>query len=156
MTLAFEQAAVKMWQQTFPHYPVSFVDNSGFSCPLVSIYSLNVPQVFVASWYADYADAQNWLSLQFGQGAINNTGSVDVPTADTLMSEADQELDPNQRTALYNEAEQLLVMNVAWIPIGQGLAFYDLRSSVTGFGLTTLGFPSLDQLYGMEIVKRGG
>jgi oligopeptide transport system substrate-binding protein len=145
-------AAVTMWQQAFPGYRIT--TSSIDFCGLISlIYSPNVPQVFTAYWFADYADPQDWLSLQFGPGAINNTGSVDVSTADALMAEADQELDPSQRTALYNEAEQLLVMNVAWIPVGQSLAFYDLRTSVTGFRLTGLGYPSLDQMYSIELVK---
>jgi oligopeptide transport system substrate-binding protein len=153
MTLSYEQEAVKMWQQAFPGYPVSFVDTSGGPCILSVVYSPNLPQVFTASWAADYPDPQDWLSLQFGPGAINNLGSVDVATANTLMSQADQELDAHQRTSLYNQAEQLLVMNIAWIPVGQGQAYYDLRSSVTGFALTGLGYPSLDQLYGIELMK---
>ena len=145
-------AAVTMWQRAFPGYPIR-TSSSDF-CGLISlIYSPNVPPIFPAVWNADYADPQDWLSLQFAPSAINNTGSVDIPTADTLMAEADQELDANQRTSLYNQAEQLLVMNVAWIPLGQSLAFYDLRSSVTGFGLTGLGYPSLDQVYSIELVE---
>jgi hypothetical protein len=56
--------------------------------------------------------------------------------------------------ALYNQAEQLLVQNVAWIPIGQDLAYYAMRSSVAGFALTTLGYPALDQLYSIQLLKQ--
>jgi len=70
------------------------------------------------------------------------------------MTEADQEVDPTERSALYNQAQQLLVTNVAWIPIGQGLAYYDVRSSVAGFTLSMLGYPTLDQLYSVQLMKR--
>jgi oligopeptide transport system substrate-binding protein len=147
--------AVTMWKQAFPGYPIK--SSSIDFCGLISVIpSPNVPQVFATAWIADYADPQDWLSLQFAPGAINNFSTVDVPAADALMSKADSELDSNQRIALYNQAEQLLVMNVAWIPIGQSLAFYDLRSWVSGFGLTALGYPTLDQVYRIEMVKLRG
>jgi peptide/nickel transport system substrate-binding protein/oligopeptide transport system substrate-binding protein len=145
--------AVTTWQQAFPGYPIK--SSSIDYCGLISlIYSLNVPQIFGIAWIADYPDPQDWLSLQFGKAAINNLGDVNIPTANALMAQADQEVDPAERTVLYNQAEQLLVADVAWIPVGQSLAYYEVRSSVTGFALTGLGYPSLDQLYPIQIVKR--
>ena len=92
--------------------------------------------------------------MQFAPAAINNSGSVNDPIANALMAEADGELDSNQRASLYNQAEQLLVSNVAWIPIGQSLDYYDVHPSVAGFAFTGLGYPSLDQLYTIQLVKR--
>ena len=79
-----------MWQQAFPGYPIKtqFVD---FNTLLSLIYSPNAPQIFGIGWVADYPDPQDWLSLQFGNGAINNTGSVNVPAANALMAQADVE-----------------------------------------------------------------
>jgi oligopeptide transport system substrate-binding protein len=153
VTDASDQAMVRMWQQAFPGYPIK--TGYGAGCGLLSlIYTTNAPQIFDSTWIADYPDPQDWLSLQFGLNALNNIGSVNVPIAKTLMAEADQEVDSTQRTALYNQAEQLLVTNVAWIPIGQDLAYIAVRSSVAGFALTELGYPSLDQLYGIQLMKR--
>ncbi len=155
MTFAYEQAAVRMWRQAFPGYPVKVLSTlCGISGPLTQLYPANAPPMFIAGWIADYPDPQDWLSLQFGPEAVNNLGSVVAPVADTLMAEADQEQDPGQRLALYNEAEQLLVQDVAWIPVGQELAYYAVRPSVVGFASTTLGVPSLDQMYSLELVKR--
>ncbi|MGO8947916.1 MAG: ABC transporter substrate-binding protein [Ktedonobacterales bacterium] len=152
--LSYELKAVQMWQQAFPGYPIRGPFTGG-DCLLPDLNnSAEVPQAFTAFWTADYADPQDWLSLQFGPAAINNFGSVNVPTANMMMAEADQELDSSQRTALYNEAEQLLVTNVAWIPIGQALAYFDVRYSVAGFALTALGYPSLDQIYSIQLLKR--
>ena len=70
------------------------------------------------------------------------------------MTQADQTLDPNERTALYNQTEQLLVFNAAWIPIGQSLTYFNVRSSVAGFAVTELGYPSLDQWYGIQMMTK--
>ncbi len=70
-----DQAAVQMWQQAFPGLQIktSFID---FNTEISEIYSPNVPQIFGIGWVTDYLDPQDWLSLQFGTGAINNTGFV--------------------------------------------------------------------------------
>ena len=113
-----DQAAVQMWQTAFPGYPIktSFID---FNTEISLIYSPNAPQLCGIGWVADYPDPQDWLSLQFGTGAINNTGNVNVPAANALMTQADQDLG-SDRMSLYNQAEQLLVTNVAWIVLDQG------------------------------------
>jgi oligopeptide transport system substrate-binding protein len=147
------QAAVQMWQQAFPGYPVTGGDSSYCEVLLGSTPGPWLPQAFASGWNADYADAQDALSVQFGP-ASGNLGSVDVPAANTLLAAADQELDPSQRTALYHQGEQLLVTAVAWLPLGQGEASYAMRPAVTGFALTGLGYPSLDQLASSELVQR--
>ena len=80
-----DQAAVQMWQTAFPGYPIhtQFID---FNTLISLIYSTNEPQIFGIGWSADYADPQDFLSLQFGSGSINNVGNVNVPAANTLMA----------------------------------------------------------------------
>jgi peptide/nickel transport system substrate-binding protein/oligopeptide transport system substrate-binding protein len=153
--LNYESRAIEMWREAFPGYPIKGSLTPGTSC-LLGLPPI-VPQVYSAGWIADYADAQDWLSLQFEPEAPYspyNPASVDVPTANALMAQADQTLDPTERIALYNQAEQLLVFNVAWIPIGQSLAYYNIRSTVSGLALTGLGYPSLDQWYGIQMMNR--
>jgi peptide/nickel transport system substrate-binding protein/oligopeptide transport system substrate-binding protein len=153
-TLAYESKAIAMWRQAFPGYPVRGPFTGDANCPLPDLYNQVVTQLYSASGIADYADAQDWLSLQFGLQALFNPNTVDVPAAATLLAQADQTLDPTERTALYNQAEQLLVFNVAWIPIGQNLAYFNVRSSASGFALTELGYPSLDQWYGFQMMTK--
>ena len=88
----YDQAALQMWQQAFPGYPIKdqFED---FNTLLTQIYSVNAPQIFGIAWSADYPDPQDWLSLQFAPTSINNTGAVNVPAANTLMAQADRDLD---------------------------------------------------------------
>ncbi|HEX9069936.1 MAG TPA: hypothetical protein VF807_14275 [Ktedonobacterales bacterium] len=48
------------------------------------------------------------------------------------MDQADANPDPVARLAQYQQAEQLLVNEVAWIPIGQILNRYIVRPRLTG------------------------
>jgi oligopeptide transport system substrate-binding protein len=133
-----DQAAVQMWQTAFPGYPIhtQFID---FNTLISLIYSTNEPQIFGIGWSADYADPQDFLSLQFGSGSINNVGNVNVPAANTLMAEADVNLNSTSRASEYNQAEQLLVNDVAWIPFNQQKTFYNLAPYVHNFAYNSLG-----------------
>jgi peptide/nickel transport system substrate-binding protein/oligopeptide transport system substrate-binding protein len=137
-----DQAVVNMWQNAFPGYPIKtqFVD---FNSLLQLIYSANEPQIFGIGWSADYPDPQDWLSLQFAPTSINNTGSVNVPAANTLMAQADQNLDPASRAQQYNQAEQLLVTAVAWIPNFQQKTVYNLPTYVQNYKFSSLGVVTL-------------
>ena len=148
-TVTADQAAVAMWQAAFPGYPIrtSFID---FNTELSQIYSANAPQIFGIGWSADYADPQDWLTLQFSPTSINNTGSVNVPAANTLMAQADVDLTPSSRAQLYNQAEQLLVDQGAWIPLNQQKTFYNLPTFVHSFVYNSLGevpMSSWQQIY---------
>lgn len=131
------QAMVVMWQTAFPGYKIntSFLD---FNTLLNQIYGPKPPQFYVIGWSADYADAQDWLSLQFGPTSLNNTGLVHVPEANTLMTQADQDLNPTTRVQEYNQAEQLLVDDGAWIQIYQSKTAYSLPTYVHNFVYNSL------------------
>ena len=133
-----DQAVVNMWQNAFPGYPIKtqFLD---FNSLLTLIYSANAPQIFGIGWTADYPDPQDWLTLQFAPTSINNTGSVNVPQANTLMAQADVNLDPASRASEYNQAEQLEVNAVAWIPMSQAKTSYNLATYVHNFAFDSLG-----------------
>jgi peptide/nickel transport system substrate-binding protein/oligopeptide transport system substrate-binding protein len=127
--VTLSQAMLAMWQTAFPGYPIktSAVD---FNTLLSDIYGPNPPQSYLIGWAADYPDPQDWLSLQFGPTSLNNTGKVSVPQANTLMTRADQDLNPTSRAQGYNQAEQLMVTDVAWAPIYQGTTPYNLPTYV--------------------------
>ena len=65
-----------------------------------------------------------------------------VPAANALMSRADADLSAD-RLSLYNQAEQLLVTNVAWITLSQQKLFWNVPSYVHGFTLSAQGFMPL-------------
>lgn len=101
-------------------------------------------QMWILGWLADYPDPQDWLSLQFtsnppGATSSNNTADIRDPKLDKLMQQADVERDPAKRMTLYNQAEQMVVNEVPWIPYEQGKSFWRMRPWVRGFGLNPIG-----------------
>jgi oligopeptide transport system substrate-binding protein len=135
---SYAQAMLGMWQQAFPGYPMktSFLD---FTTMLNEVYGPTPPQFVIIGWSADYPDPQDWLSLQFSPVSINNTGFVNLPAANTLMAQADADLNPTTRAQEYNQAEQLLVTAVAWMPLYQQQTQYNLPTYVHGVAFNSLG-----------------
>jgi oligopeptide transport system substrate-binding protein len=73
-------------------------------------------QLASGGWGADYPAGQEFLSLLWRAGATYNRTGVNVPAANALLDQADASNDQSQRVALYRQAEQLLVNQVAAIP----------------------------------------
>ena len=97
-------------------------------------------QMWAFAWGADYPDPQDWTSLQFGKGAADNienygqnlcTCSNEQQAVQQEMVTADNDLG-SDRISLYQDAEQKLVNDVAWIPMFQRTGTYALKSYVTG------------------------
>lgn len=96
------------------------------------VYTGNV-QFYALGWIADYPDPQDWTSIQFRTGSDNNIMNFSDPKVDQLLDQADVTQDQNQRFALYNQAEELAVDEVAWIPIYQQKNLYAFQSYIHGF-----------------------
>jgi len=141
LVLPEEQAALRMWQQALPGYPLSMVELAGTA--YIDRRTGHTLQVFPLDVGPDYPDPQNLLSLGFLPEAPYNLGDVDAPAATTLLRNADLATDPQQRLRDYQQAEQLLVTQVASIPIAQELDVYEVPSYVRNYRETALGVPSL-------------
>ncbi|MBV9256871.1 MAG: peptide ABC transporter substrate-binding protein, partial [Ktedonobacteraceae bacterium] len=92
-------------------------------------------------WIGYYPDAQDWLSVQFGQGAANNNmnygqnSSADASqqqATQQLLAQADSNLNATQRLQQYMQAEQQLVNDVTWLPIYQQTLTYVQKPCVVG------------------------
>jgi peptide/nickel transport system substrate-binding protein/oligopeptide transport system substrate-binding protein len=79
-------------------------------------------------WIADYPDPQDWTSLQFAKGSPNNNAnygqnsSADAAQQQQVqqqLAQADVTANATQRLQMYNQAEQQLVNDVAWMPLFQ-------------------------------------
>ncbi len=88
-------------------------------------------QMWTAAWIADYPDPQDWTTLQFGDGQPYNEfnyGNNNGPTAadqravQQQLDAADVMTDANARAQTYNQFEQKLVNDVAWLPVDQRLS----------------------------------
>jgi peptide/nickel transport system substrate-binding protein/oligopeptide transport system substrate-binding protein len=88
-------------------------------------------------WAADYADPQDFISLQFASDSDANYSHVNDPNLDALMKQADQEQSPTKRLDLYHQAEQQIVDLVPWAPYEQQKITWRLQTWVHGFSLNS-------------------
>ncbi len=101
------------------------------------------------AWQADYPDPEDWMTLQFGASSLYNTmnygqntsaGAAEQQAVQQLLVAADANLDENARLQLYNQAEQQLVNDVAWIPMFQAMTSFLLKPYVVGEVFNAAGF----------------
>src|SRR6266566_8770221 len=85
-------------------------------------------QMWAIGWIADYPDPQDWTSLQFAKGSPNNNSNYGQNSSGAapqqqqtqqLLAQADVTANAPQRLQMYNQAEQQLVNDVAWMSIFQ-------------------------------------
>ncbi|MGI8967705.1 MAG: peptide ABC transporter substrate-binding protein [Chloroflexota bacterium] len=100
----------------------------------------NALSVYISGWSADYPDAHDWLSSQWKTKALNNNVQYSDKKFDTLVERADVTWREGARDALYNQAQQTLVNDAAWIPLYIPHRLVYMRTSVhnlvvTGYGL---------------------
>ncbi|TMD25070.1 MAG: peptide ABC transporter substrate-binding protein, partial [Chloroflexi bacterium] len=110
-------------------------------------------QFWNTSWSADYPDPQDWTTLQFDKGAPNNTMNYgqNSTTEAAQQQQVQQQLEaadvnPDQygRLRAYNQAEQLLVNDVAWLPVNQVTRSQVVKPYVKGLVFNSSGFTPPD------------
>jgi peptide/nickel transport system substrate-binding protein/oligopeptide transport system substrate-binding protein len=75
-------------------------------------------QMYYSIWGADYPDPQNFLSQQLRTGVGNNNGHYSNAQFDALVDKADVMVgNDTERLKLYNQAEQIAVDEVGWLPL---------------------------------------
>jgi oligopeptide transport system substrate-binding protein len=96
------------------------------------------PQSSLLGWGQDYPDPQNWLSIYWTCGSTIHAGLVGYCNEefDALIQQADQELDAEQRIALYEEAGQLLVADVPGVFAFNLATVVMVKPDVTGYQAT--------------------
>ncbi|MCH8849991.1 MAG: peptide ABC transporter substrate-binding protein [Chloroflexi bacterium] len=95
-------------------------------------------QVVWSSWFADYADPENWLPAQFGTDGGFNLVFYSNPEVDELFASAAVELDQNARLSLYDQAHRLIIQDQAITPIYYPEFNYLVDASVSGLVTTAL------------------
>ncbi len=97
-------------------------------------------QMYYSVWGADYPDPQNWLSQQLRSGVGNNNGHYANAEFDEQVDRADVEVkDAPQRLKLYNQAEQIAVSEVGWLPLFSPNTNALVKTYVTGLVFTGQG-----------------
>ncbi|MFM8320745.1 MAG: ABC transporter substrate-binding protein [Chloroflexota bacterium] len=100
---------------------------------------------YISVWGADYPDPQNFVSQQLRTGVGNNNGHYSNAEFDQLVDQADVEPNQTKRLPLYQQAEQIALTEIGWLPLFYGKGSYLLRSTVKGLVMTPQGiFPIQD------------
>ena len=139
------QALQSMWEQNLGiKVKLQSFELATFSKNLDTTYYTPTEglQFYYSVWGADYPDPQNFLSQLLRTGKPNNNGHFSDPQFDQLVDEADRLGDRTQiqrRLQLYNQAEQIAVDKVAWLPLFYPKLNILLRPRVEGMVLTPQG-----------------
>jgi peptide/nickel transport system substrate-binding protein/oligopeptide transport system substrate-binding protein len=139
------QALQSMWEQNLGvKVTLQSFELATFSKNLNTTYYTPTEglQFYYSIWGADYPDPQNFLSLLLHTGNSNNNGHFSDKQFDQLTEEADQLGDRAQierRLQLYNQAEQIAIDKVAWLPIFYPKFSILLRPRVEGIAVTPQG-----------------
>ncbi|MDZ4720063.1 MAG: peptide ABC transporter substrate-binding protein [Roseiflexaceae bacterium] len=99
-------------------------------------------QFYLSIWGADYPDPQNFLSQQLHTDVPNNNGHFANIEFDKLVEQADRLGDQDkldQRLQLYNQAEQIAIDQVGWLPLYYPKFQILLRPRVEGMVVTPNG-----------------
>ena len=74
-------------------------------------------QIWDAGWAADYPDPENFLDLNFYSQSNGNDVKYSNPQVDALLVQARTEQDQTRRFQEYDQAEQMILDDAAWIPL---------------------------------------
>lgn len=91
------------------------------------------------SWYADYLDPQNFLSILLTTNAAANYDKWSNVEFDKICAKADLEPKPAEREKLYLQAEALLLDQVPRVPLYFGVDGLLVSPRVTGVRYNLLG-----------------
>jgi oligopeptide transport system substrate-binding protein len=73
------------------------------------------------SWQADYPDPQTFIDVLFRSNSAINYGGYANSQVDDYVVSAQTEQDATRRVEYYNDAEQIIVSEAAWLPLWWGV-----------------------------------
>ncbi len=73
------------------------------------------------SWQADYPDPQTFIDVLFRSSSAINYGGYANSKVDEYVVSAQTEQDATKRVQYYNDAEQIVVSEAAWLPLWWGV-----------------------------------
>lgn len=129
------------------HVRVNAIDPNVLGQQINATNGNNSLQMWATDWQTDYPDPQNWLTTPFGSG--QNTNFVNYgdkrnertkqeQDVQNELNNADSEPDPAKRLKLYNDAEQKLVNDAAWVPIYQSALLVVQNPKLHGYKINAL------------------
>jgi oligopeptide transport system substrate-binding protein len=98
-------------------------------------------QMYQLAWVADYPDPQNFLEVLFHSQSSQNHGLYSNPEVDALLDKARGTLEEQERVALYQQAEQKILDDAAWIPLYFSVENWLVKPYVKGFWIAPIIVP---------------
>jgi oligopeptide transport system substrate-binding protein len=95
------------------------------------------PQSTAGGWCADYPDPQNWLSIYWHSSTTfaKNTGYIN-PEVDKLLEQADIEVDATKRAQMYDQAQKIMIGDVAEVMRSVSKNYFLIKPYVKGLDFT--------------------
>jgi oligopeptide transport system substrate-binding protein len=100
-------------------------------------------QMFELGWVADYPDPENFLRIKFHSDSTNNDTQYANTEVDRLLDQADAETDEATRLSLYQQAEQIIVNDMPWIPLFHDKFSVLIKPYVKGYVLPPFVIPRM-------------
>lgn len=132
-------ALAEMWEQELG--VTLKIENIEYNYYYDQIFSGNHGQIFGGGWCADYPDPENFADILFHSGSPQNHGSYSNPGLDALLEKARIEQDVNERMAMYQQAEQMIVNDAPVLFTTHSLSFELVQPYVKGFVFTPISIP---------------
>jgi len=101
----------------------------------------NPYQMYQLGWIADYPDPQNFLEVLFHSGSTQNHGNYSNPEVDALLDQARGTQDMEERLALYQRAEQMILDDATWIPLYFDVENWLVKPYVRNFSIPPIKIP---------------
>ena len=103
-------------------------------------------QMFDIGWIMDYPDPEDIIDLLFHSTSRQNNTHYSNPDFDAIVEEARTESDPTKRLQLYQDAEQILLEDLPWIPLYFGKDHFVVKPRIQGFDPLPIVIPMLRYL----------
>jgi oligopeptide transport system substrate-binding protein len=113
---------------------------------LYNVLGQEVDQMFYFGWIADYPHPQDFLDILFGSGSAFNYSKFSDSAVDSLIRQANHELNENLSYTLYQQAEQKIIDEAACLPILFNKSYILVQPYVKDLRVNALGFISFDKV----------
>ncbi|MBA3530983.1 MAG: peptide ABC transporter substrate-binding protein [Ardenticatenales bacterium] len=115
-TAAEVEAIIEMWKQELG-VEVS-IEQTEWATFLFDVSRRPNPyQAFSIGWIGDYPDPENFLDILFHCDSLDNKTGYCNEEVDALLEQARVEQDHDRRMELYQQAEEIIVEEGAWVPL---------------------------------------
>jgi ABC-type oligopeptide transport system substrate-binding subunit len=103
--------------------------------------------MFQIGWIADYPDPENFLDVLFHSQSAENHTAYNNSAVDALLEEARVEGNLSARLAIYQDIEQTIVTEAAWLPLYFGQNYCLVKPWVKGFSPSPMVIPLLKDVW---------